>query len=147
MIHSLGFGSLWRLQQLCYTLCHQMLARSSLIAFVGISDADSARKFYRDTLGLPLVSEDDFALAFDVNGTMLRVTKVPQVTPAKYTVLGWTVSDIAASAKALESAGVKLERYPGLNDKHPTGIWTAPGGAQIAWFKDPDGNLLSITQF
>jgi catechol 2,3-dioxygenase-like lactoylglutathione lyase family enzyme len=124
-----------------------MLGTSDIIAFVGVSDADTARKFYRDTLGLTLVSEDGFALVFDANGTMLRVTLVAEVTQANYTVLGWQVNDIIATAKHLNAAGVRLQRYPGLNDRDELGIWTAPGGARIAWFKDPDGNVLSITQF
>jgi len=124
-----------------------VLQASGIIAFVGVRDADKARKFYRDTLGLKLVSEDNFALAFDANGTMLRVTIVPKVNPANYTVLGWQVSDIIATAKQLQAAGVELQRYPGLNDRDQLGIWTAPSGARIAWFKDPGGNVLSITQF
>jgi catechol 2,3-dioxygenase-like lactoylglutathione lyase family enzyme len=124
-----------------------MLGTSDIIAFVGVSDAGAARTFYRDTLGLTLVSEDAFALVFDANGTMLRVTMVPEVRPANYTVLGWQVPDIIATAKLLNAAGVELQRYPGLNDRDELGIWTAPGGARIAWFKDPDGNVLSITEF
>jgi catechol 2,3-dioxygenase-like lactoylglutathione lyase family enzyme len=124
-----------------------MLRTSGIIAFVGVSDADTARTFYRDILGLTLVSEDGFALVFDANGTMLRVTMVPEVRAANYTVLGWQVSDIVATAKLLNAAGVELQRYPGLNDRDELGIWTAPSGARIAWFKDPDGNVLSITQF
>ena len=124
-----------------------MLKTSDIIAFVGVSDAGLARTFYRDILGLTLVSEDGFALVFDANGTMLRVTMVPEVRAANYTVLGWHVSDIIATAKHLNAAGVDLQRYPGLNDRDELGIWTAPSGARIAWFKDPDGNVLSITQF
>jgi catechol 2,3-dioxygenase-like lactoylglutathione lyase family enzyme len=124
-----------------------LLKTSDIIAFVGVSDAGAARTFYRDTLGLTLVSEDGFALVFDANGTMLRVTLVPEVRPVNYTVLGWQVSDIIATAKLLNAAGVELQRYPGLNDRDELGIWTAPSGARIAWFKDPDGNVLSITQF
>jgi catechol 2,3-dioxygenase-like lactoylglutathione lyase family enzyme len=124
-----------------------LLKTSDIIAFVGVRDAGAARTFYRDTLGLTLVSEDRFALVFDANGTMLRVTLVPEVRSANYTVLGWQVSDIVATAKLLNAAGVELQRYPGLNDRDELGIWTAPGGARIAWFKDPDGNVLSITQF
>jgi catechol 2,3-dioxygenase-like lactoylglutathione lyase family enzyme len=124
-----------------------MLGTSDIIAFVGVSGAGAARTFYRDILGLTLVSEDAFALVFDANGTMLRVTLVPEVRPANYTVLGWQVTDIIASAKQLSASGVQFQRYPGLNDRDELGIWTAPGGARIAWFKDPDGNVLSITQF
>jgi catechol 2,3-dioxygenase-like lactoylglutathione lyase family enzyme len=95
---------------------------------------------------LRLVSEDDFALAFDAHGTMLRVTVVKEVVAAEYTVLGWQVTDIVAAAKRLQAAGVRLRRYPRMGqDKQ--GIWTSPSGARVGWFKDPDGNTLSITQF
>jgi catechol 2,3-dioxygenase-like lactoylglutathione lyase family enzyme len=119
-----------------------------VMAFVATRDP-AAKSFYKDTLALRLLSEDGFALVFDANGTMLQVTTVHEVAPAKYTVLGWEVVDIAAVAAVaqdLESAGVKLEQY-GLKDQDERGIWTAPGGATVAWFKDPDGNTLRITQF
>ena len=122
------------------------LGSQKLMAFVATRDPARARSFYRDTLGLRLLSEDRFALVFDANGTMLRVTSVHELALAKYTVLGWEVSDITAAAKDLESAGVKLEQY-GLKEQDERGIWTAPGGAKVAWFKDPDGNVLSLTQF
>lgn len=122
-----------------------MLHQEKIMAFVGTSDADKARAFYRDTLGLPLLSEDGFALAFDVNGVMLRVTLVKDVRPQPHTVLGWQVKDAGATARALTQAGVRLERYPGMSQDED-GIWTAPGGAKIGWFKDPDGNVLSIAQ-
>ncbi len=124
-----------------------MLTASKLTAFVGVRDPDRAKTFYRDTLGLTLVSEElPFALVFDAAGTMLRVTGVPQVAAATYTVLGWRVADIAETVKALQKRGIHFERFPGLNDQHELSIWTAPGGTQVAWFKDPDGNLLSIAQ-
>jgi catechol 2,3-dioxygenase-like lactoylglutathione lyase family enzyme len=123
-----------------------VLGSNDIIAFAATRDAAAAKSFYRDKLGLRLVSEDPFAVAFDANGTMLRVQIVPDVAKAKYTVLGWAVSDIAAAAKSLSKAGVTLERYTGL-DQDQLGIWTAPSGAKVAWFKDPDGNILSITQF
>jgi catechol 2,3-dioxygenase-like lactoylglutathione lyase family enzyme len=122
-----------------------MLGSEKLAAFVGVSDASRAKAFYRDKLGLRLVSEDSFALAFDANGTNLRVTMVGQVTVAKYTVLGWDVPDIVATAKSLQQAGVKLEIFDGL-PQDELGIWDAPGGTRVAWFKDPDGNILSIAQ-
>jgi len=122
-----------------------ILGSSKIVAFAGVKDADRARTFYRDTLGLRLVSEDGFALTFDANGTMLRVSLVREVVAAPYTVLGWEVDDIAAKAKALIAAGVKLERYDFVTQDEP-GIWTAPGGTRVAWFKDPDGNLLSVSQ-
>ena len=123
-----------------------ILGFSKIVAFAGVRDAERARTFYRDTLGLRLVSEDGFALAFDANGTMLRVSLVREVVAAPYTVLGWEVDDIVAKAKALTAAGVKLERYESFMKQDELGIWTAPGGTRVAWFKDPDGNLLSISQ-
>jgi catechol 2,3-dioxygenase-like lactoylglutathione lyase family enzyme len=117
-----------------------------IMAFVATEDAARAKAFYRDTLALPLISEDGFALVFDVQGIMLRVQLVEKVSVAPYTVLGWQVEDIISMALALERAGVKFARYPGLEqDEH--GVWTAPGGAKVAWFHDPDGNTLSITEF
>ena len=115
-----------------------------LMAFVGTRDSDRARTFYRDKLGLPLVFEDHFALQFDSGGVALRVARVPELTPAKYTVLGWVVPDIAAAVKALQQAGIVFERYEFEQDE--LGIWTAPSGARVAWFKDPDGNILSLSQ-
>jgi catechol 2,3-dioxygenase-like lactoylglutathione lyase family enzyme len=86
-------------------------------------------------------------LVFDANGTMLRVTPVGKHNPAPFTVLGWEVESIEATVKRLQSAGVEFQRYAGLNENDPLGIWTAPGGARIAWFHDPDGNVLSLTEF
>ena len=123
-----------------------LLGSHKIVAFVATRDPAKAKAFYRDTLGLRLVSEDRFALAFDANGTMLRVTTVGKVAVAPYTVLGWHVTDIVATAMQLQKAGVSLERYEGMpQDK--LGIWTSPSGARVAWFKDPDGNTLSITEF
>ena len=124
-----------------------VLGSHKIMAFVATRDFAAARKFYRDALGLHLVSEDPFALVFDARGTMLRVTAVQSMTPAPYTVLGWEVPDIAATVKDLQNVGVKLERFKRLNDGDELGIWTSPSGARVAWFKDPDGNVLSITQF
>ena len=122
------------------------LSDHSLIAFVATSQPDRAKEFYGDTLGLSLVAEEmPFALVFDAAGTMLRVTIVAKVHPAGYTVLGWQVPDIVVAATALQEAGVRFERYPGLQ-QNELGIWSAPGGAKVAWFKDPDGNTLSISQ-
>jgi catechol 2,3-dioxygenase-like lactoylglutathione lyase family enzyme len=123
-----------------------VLGTEKVVAFVGIRDPERAKAFYGDVLGLPLVSEDPFALVFDAHGTMLRVSIVPEVAAAKYTVLGWDVTDIAATAKQLGDLGVKLERFEGLQQDE-LGIWNSPGGAKVGWFKDPDDNILSITQF
>jgi catechol 2,3-dioxygenase-like lactoylglutathione lyase family enzyme len=122
------------------------LGKFDIIAFAPTIDAVRAVDFYRDALGLPLISQDSFAAAFDAHGITLRVTNVPKpFTPQPFTVLGWKVPDIASSVKELEAAGVKFERYMPSQDE--LGIWTAPGGAKVAWFKDPDGNILSLTQF
>jgi catechol 2,3-dioxygenase-like lactoylglutathione lyase family enzyme len=123
-----------------------MLDSFALIAFVSATDADRARRFFRDTLGLKLVSESPFALEFDCAGTMLRVTLVETIAPAPYTVLGWQVPDIATTVWVLAKAGVKLEKFEGMAQTED-GIWTAPSGAKVAWFKDPDGNMLSVSQF
>jgi catechol 2,3-dioxygenase-like lactoylglutathione lyase family enzyme len=123
-----------------------ILGSQELVAFVATRDPGRAKKFYRDTLGLPLVSEDEFALAFDAAGTMLRVTRVQEVAAAKYSVLGWRVRDIVQTAKDLQKVHVTLERYSGMQQDE-LGIWNSPSGARVAWFKDPDGNTLSITQF
>jgi catechol 2,3-dioxygenase-like lactoylglutathione lyase family enzyme len=123
-----------------------ILGSQKLMAFVATSDPARAKAFYRDTLGLHLVSEDQFALVFDVAGTMLRVTTVQEVGAAKYTVLGWQVPDIIRTAKSLHEVGITLEQYTGMQQDE-LGIWNSPGGAKVAWFKDPDGNTLGITQF
>jgi catechol 2,3-dioxygenase-like lactoylglutathione lyase family enzyme len=122
------------------------LGFQKLVAFVATRDPSRAKAFFRDTLGLRLVGEDEFALVFDVAGTMLRVTSVQEVAGAKYTVLGWQVRDIVRTVKHLHKAHVALEHYPGMQQDE-LGIWNSPSGARVAWFKDPDGNTLSITQF
>ena len=123
-----------------------ILRAQKLVAFVATREPSRAKEFYRDILGLRLVSEDDFALVFDAAGTKLRVTPVQELAAAKHTVLGWQVYDIVQTAKALQKAHVALERYAGMQ-QDDVGIWRSPGGARVAWFKDPDGNTLSITQF
>ncbi len=123
-----------------------MLGSHKLVAFVATRDPVRAKAFYGDTLGLRLLREDQFAVVFDAHGTMLRVSIVQELAPAKYTVLGWEVPDIVATVKELQNAGVKLEQF-GFKDQDDLGIWAAPGGARVAWFKDPDGNTLSVTQF
>ncbi len=122
-----------------------MLSHCDLVAFVAVRDAERAKRFYRDLLGLPLIGEDSFALVFDAHGTTLRVSIVPELAPAKHTVLGWTVSDVASAVRELNAEGVTVVRYPFLA-QDDAGIWTAPSGSRVAWFEDPDGNLLSLTQ-
>ena len=117
------------------------------MAFVATTDHTRARTFYRDILGLHLVAEElPFALVFDAHGTVLRVAIVRELVPAKYTVLGWRVSDIASTVGKLSQVGVRFERYAGMNQDEQ-GIWASPSGARVAWFLDPDGNTLSLAQF
>jgi catechol 2,3-dioxygenase-like lactoylglutathione lyase family enzyme len=123
-----------------------LLESSDLIAFVATTDLNRAREFYAGTLGLTLVEQDGFACVFDVNGTMLRVTAVAEALHAGYTVLGWRVDDITSTARDLAASGVRFLRFESM-DQDSEGVWTAPGGARIAWFSDPDGNTLSLTQF
>jgi catechol 2,3-dioxygenase-like lactoylglutathione lyase family enzyme len=124
------------------------LQGSKLVAFVPTTDPARARHFYEEVLGLRLVADEaPFALVFDANGTMLRVTTVQQHTPAPFTVLGWSVDTIEPAVERLTQQGVAFLRYPGMNDNGPLGIWDSPSGARIAWFHDPDGNVLSLTQF
>jgi catechol 2,3-dioxygenase-like lactoylglutathione lyase family enzyme len=123
-----------------------MLSDGKVVGFVMTSDAARARTFYEGVLGLRVTGEDDFALVLESSGTMIRVSKTKEVTPAPHTVLGWQIDDIAAKVAGLRERGVTFERY-GFLKQDDAGIWAAPGGAQIAWFKDPDGNLLSLTQF
>ncbi len=122
------------------------LAVAPLVAFVGTEDFDRAKAFYGETLGLALVGASSFALEFDAAGTMLRVTKVQECRPRPYTVLGWRVEDIARAVAALAEKGVRFEHYPGVA-QDAAGIWTSPSGGRVAWFKDPDGNTLSLTEF
>jgi catechol 2,3-dioxygenase-like lactoylglutathione lyase family enzyme len=125
-----------------------ILGGSKLVAFVPTVSPEKARAFYEGVLGLRLVEDaKPFALVFDANGTMLRVTTVRELTPDPFTVLGWDVESIGTTVDKLTAAGVEMLRFPGMNDSDPRGIWTAPSGAKIAWFKDPDGNALSVTQF
>jgi catechol 2,3-dioxygenase-like lactoylglutathione lyase family enzyme len=122
-----------------------VLAGEDLIAFVATRDPARAREFYAGTLGLALESESEFACVFRVGATMLRVTVVDEVVVAPYTVLGWAVEDIAARVRELGAHGVACERYDGL-EQDELGVWRSPAGARVAWFKDPDGNTLSLTQ-
>jgi catechol 2,3-dioxygenase-like lactoylglutathione lyase family enzyme len=123
-----------------------MLTESDLIAFVSTTDLARARIFYADVLGLRFVEESPYACVFDANGTMLRITAVAELAPPPQTVLGWRVTDIAATISALTARGVAFTRYDGM-DQDDAGIWTTPAGDKVAWFADPDQNTLSLTQF
>jgi predicted enzyme related to lactoylglutathione lyase len=122
------------------------LPTSDLIAFMPTTDLVRARVFYEQGLGLPIAGESPIACTFDANGTTLRVIAVEKISPAPYTVLGWNVAGIEASIRELTSRGVVFEDFEGV-EQDELGVWRSPGGARVAWFKDPDGNTLSLTQF
>lgn len=122
-----------------------MLATSKIIAFVPTTDPLRSRAFYGGILGLRFVKDDGFALVFDANGIMVRVAKGRDFKPAQYTILGWEASDIETTLTEMADNGVRFEQF-GLPGQDKIGIWTAPNGDKVAWFKDPDGNILSISQ-
>ena len=122
-----------------------MLASGKLAGFLATTDYDKAREFYEGKLGFEFVRLDQYALVMRVGGHSIRISKIPNFTPRQGTVLGWEVTDIVAVASWLRDRGVELEKYPFVQD-HELGIWTAPGGAKVAWFQDPDGNILSVGQ-
>lgn len=125
-----------------------MLGSMDIVAFVPTRNREKARPFYEKTLGLPFVSDDQFALVFNAHGVMVRVVDVSSVAgfrPAPFTILGWVVGDIGKTVRGLGKKGVKFERYPGMQQDQ-IGVWTSPSAAKVAWFKDPDGNVLSVTE-
>lgn len=121
------------------------LGGADLIAFVPTQDMSRARPFYETTLGLTLEGESPVACAFRANGVLLRLIVVEQLAPFPFTLLGWSVQDIAATVAAFTARGVAFERFTGV-EQDDLGVWRSPGGARVAWFKDPDGNTLSLTQ-
>jgi catechol 2,3-dioxygenase-like lactoylglutathione lyase family enzyme len=122
-----------------------VLGDADLVAFVPSSDLEASGRFYGDVLGFRLLEATEIASAYDANGTQLRVTLVDRPARAPYTVLGWRVRDIVQTIRALRQAGVGFKRYEGMaQDDHD--VWIAPGGSRIAWFADPDENILSLQQ-
>ena len=122
-----------------------MLGTTNIVAFVAVADYDRSRDFYERILGLTFVKNDGFAMVMDANGIMVRFVKMPAVTPQQFTVLGWTVEDIRAELAVLRQRGVDPLIFDGMGQDDDA-VWTAPGGALVAWFTDPDGNVLSFTQ-
>jgi catechol 2,3-dioxygenase-like lactoylglutathione lyase family enzyme len=122
-----------------------MLGSTKIVAFVPTKDFDKARAFYEGVLGLRFVKDDGFALVLDANGIMVRVAKVQDFKPAQFTILGWQVPDIESVVRGLQKKGVHFEIF-GFLKQDDLGIWTAPTGDKVAWFKDPDGNVLSVSQ-
>ena len=116
------------------------------ILFSATTQPDKAREFYSQVMGFTLTQDSPFSLEFDADGTMLRVQKVPDFTPLPFTLLGWRVDDIAARIDELAARGAVFERFEFM-EQDERGIWTAPDGARVCWFKDPDGNTLSLSQW
>jgi len=122
-----------------------MLGTTDIVAFVPIADSEKARAFYEGVLGLRFIKDDGFALVLEANGIMIRAAKMKEVTPAQFTILGWQVTNIEDVVRALQQKGVHVEIF-GFFKQDDLGIWTAPTGDKVAWFKDPDGNILSVSE-
>lgn len=122
-----------------------MIGTAKMVSLIGTTRADASKAFYQDTLGLKFVTDDTFAFVFDMGGAELRVSRVPAVIPAAYAVLGFQVKDIAAEIDGLAAKGVKFERF-GFFQQDERGVWAAPDGTKVAWFRDPDMNMLSLVQ-
>ncbi len=123
-----------------------MLGAQQFVGFLLITDAARAKTFYCQVLGLPLLHEDRFAVVVDAGGAQLRLSIVPEVPEPRGTNAGWLVEDVSASVRALAAAGVTFERFPTM-DQDPDGVWRpSPDAGGVAWFTDPDGNRLSLTQ-
>jgi predicted enzyme related to lactoylglutathione lyase len=122
-----------------------MLADMNMMGFVLTKDYEKARAFYEGNLGFEFVSLDQFALVMQAGKSMIRIVKVPTFTPLQSTVLGWEVDDIETMVGWLTKRGVAFEKYPFVQDKE-RGIWSTPDGSKVAWFKDPDGNVLSVSE-
>lgn len=121
-----------------------VLGAAKVGTFLCTRDRATAKAFYGGTLGLRLVHEDDYAVVFDLDGISLRISPVKELVPQPFTVLGWQVGDVPATVRALVAAGVTFARFDNL-EQDELGIWTPVGGIQVAWFRDPDGNLLSVS--
>ncbi len=119
------------------------ISKADVVAFVATTDKDRARAFYEGVLGLPVVHDDQFACVVDGNGTQIRITAVEERAAAEYTVLGWAVDDLDATIDDLVDRGVAFLRYDGI-EQDDRGAWLTPVGVRVAWFKDPDGNTLSL---
>ena len=122
-----------------------MLAAGKMTGFVPTSDYEKARGFYEGKLGFSFVSIDQYALVVSIGGHNIRISKVPNFTPREGTILGWEVANIEEAVDWLRDRGVTVEKYPFVQDRE-RGIWTTPTGDKVAWFKDPDGNILSVGQ-
>jgi len=122
-----------------------MLGKTDIVAMIPTTDTAKARSFFEGVLGLSFVREDGFALVFSANGIMIRVVRLEKFTPVQYTILGWQVKEIEKVVVRLQEQGVHFERF-GFFKQDDLEIWTAPNGDKVAWFKDPDGNTLSVSE-
>jgi len=123
-----------------------MAPLGTLIGFIPTRDGEAARVFYETKVGLRFISEDQFAVLFQSGENMIRLSRTGSFTPAPFTILGWQSGDIEQDVRDMSARGVEFERYDYMGPQNELGIWTAPNGAKVAWFKDPDGNTLSISQ-
>lgn len=122
------------------------LASAKAITFILTRDREASKAWYANVLGLPVVGDDGFASVLDLNGTVLRITQIDGYQASAHPALGWQVPDIAATIRTLVSRGVTMTIYEGFG-QDALGVWTSPDGkAKVAWFNDPDGNVLSLTQ-
>lgn len=119
---------------------------STPMLFAATTDPERARKFYEEILGLTFIADEPYALAFQVGELPLRIQKVESKPTINYTVLGWMVTDIQQAVQELSEAGVVFLRFDELS-QDADGIWQSPGGAKVAWFRDPDDNTLSLTEY
>lgn len=123
-----------------------MLENNEIVAFLATTESQKSRQFYCDVLGLRFEEDSPFALVLRAANATVRIQKVPAFTPLPFTALGWKVEDVRATARQLQARGVRFERFEGMT-QDDLGVWTSPSSAKICWFKDPDGNVLSLTQF
>jgi catechol 2,3-dioxygenase-like lactoylglutathione lyase family enzyme len=123
-----------------------VLGSAAAVAFVPSTDLDRSQRFFTEVLDLAVEQLTPYACVLRAGSTMLRVTRVDGLTPQPFTVFGWAVDDLRSVATGLTARGVTFLRYDGMNQDE-AGVWTTPGGDLIAWFRDPDGNILSLTEF
>lgn len=123
-----------------------MLSEPKITAFLPTTNPEQSKQFYEEVLGLQIISEDDYAIEIKGNGALLRITIVPELNPHPFTVLGFKIDDIDSQVLSLSNKGVEFEKYDTF-DQNELGIWTSPSKAKVAWFKDPDGNILSLTEY
>ena len=123
-----------------------MMRHATLVAFLATTDLNRSREFFVERIGLSCTEQTAYACVSDANGTPLRVTFVDEMRAAPYTVLAWVVDDIAERVHSLIDRGVRFERFEGMV-QDDLGVWTTPGDDRVAWFKDPDRNVLSLTEY